>query len=138
LDAPAPARDSATGGGMSKSTKRKRAIARVTWLDAAEDAMLETKRKAAGVSRAELMRMALFNYKPPRSADHTNALARLSGELGKIGSNLNQIAHHLNAGRPGDRIEGALDSALRELYEWRTVLMQALGYDRNRKPRDRD
>ena len=123
---------------MSKSTKRKRDIARVTWLNAGEDALLETKRKAAGVSRAELMRMALFNYKPPRSRDHTNALVRISGELGKIGSNINQIAHHLNAGRPLSRVEGALDAALRELFEWRTALMQALGYERALKPRDRD
>ena len=37
----------------------------------------------------------------------------------------------------GDRIEGALDAALRELFEWRTPLMQALGYERDRKPKDK-
>jgi hypothetical protein len=31
-------------------------------------------------------------------------------------------------------MEGGIDSALAELLEWRTALMQALGYERNRKP----
>jgi len=42
------------------------------------------------------------------------------------------IAFHLNAGRSGDVMEGGIDSALAELLEWRTALMQALGYERNR------
>ena len=54
--------------------------------------------------------------------------------LGKIGSNINQIAHHLNAGRPGDVMEGSVDAAMNELLEWPMALMQALGYERNRKP----
>jgi hypothetical protein len=49
------------------------------------------------------------------------------GELGKIGSNINQIAYHLNAGRPGDVMEGSIAASLRELDEWRTALMQAIG-----------
>ena len=32
--------------------------------------------------------------------------------------------------------EGALEAALNELLEWRMALMQALGYERNRKPHD--
>ena len=47
------------------------------------------------------------------------------GELGKIGSNINQIAYHLNAGRPGEVMEGGIESALREMFEWRTALIQA-------------
>ncbi len=60
-------------------------------------------------------------------------LAKVLAELGKIGSNINQIAYHLNAGRPGDVIEGSIQAALAELLEWRTALMQSLGYERNRK-----
>jgi len=33
-------------------------------------------------------------------------------------------------------MEGCIDATLAELLEWRTALMQALGYERNRKPRD--
>jgi len=63
----------------------------------------------------------------------TQLLAKVLAELGKIGSNINQIAHHLNAGRPGDVMEGSVDAAMNELLEWRMALMQALGYERNRK-----
>ena len=61
-------------------------------------------------------------------------LAKVLAELGKIGSNINQIAYHLNAGRPGDVTEGSIQAALTELLEWRTALMQSLGYERNRRP----
>jgi hypothetical protein len=122
---------------MSKSTKRQRSILRQTWLTPAEDAIVQRKMKAAGVTMSELIRLSLFGYKPPRRQDETEALSRLSGEIGKIGGNINQIAYHLNAGRPGDRVEGRLDEALRELLEWRTAVMHALGAERNRKPKDR-
>ena len=71
-----------------------------------------------------------------RPSVDTVLLAKVLAELGKIGSNINQIAYHLNAGRPGDVMEGSVESALAELLEWRTALMQALGYERNRKPHD--
>jgi hypothetical protein len=63
-----------------------------------------------------------------------NCWQRCWPELGKIGSNINQIAYHLNAGRPGDVTEGSIQAAITELLEWRTALMQSLGYERNRKP----
>ena len=44
-------------------------------------------------------------------------VSRLLGELGKIGSNINQIAHHLNSGLPGDRVTDSLEYALRDLAE---------------------
>jgi hypothetical protein len=119
---------------MSKSTKRVRNILRQTWLTPEEDATVQRKMAAAGVTMSELIRLALFGYKPPRRQDETAALSRLSREIGKIGSNINQIAYHLNAGRPGDTIEGSLDAALRELLEWRTAVMHALGEERKRKP----
>jgi hypothetical protein len=31
-------------------------------------------------------------------------------------------------------MEGSIESALRELDEWRTALMHALGFERSRKP----
>jgi hypothetical protein len=120
---------------MSKSAKRQRSILRQTWLTPEEDAIVKRKMTAAGVTMSELIRLSLFGYKPPRRQDETEALSRLSREIGKIGGNINQIAYHLNAGRPGDRVEGRLDETLRELLEWRTAVMQALGAERKRKPK---
>jgi hypothetical protein len=120
---------------MSNSSKRRRTVLRQTWLTPEEDALIEQNRIAAGVSRSEYIRIALFRYRPPPTKAQTHALSHLSGEIGRVGSNINQIAYHLNAGRPGDRIEGLLEASLRELLEWRTALMQALGYERDRKPK---
>ena len=63
-------------------------------------------------------------------------LAKVLAELGKIGSNINQIAYRYNIseGRPEGNIEGALEAALRELLECRTALIQSLGLERPRKP----
>jgi len=54
-----------------------------------------------------------FSSRPWAAAPATEG----AGELGKIGSNINQIAYHLNAGRPGDVMKGGIESALRELFE---------------------
>lgn len=124
---------------MSKSTKRRRNVLLQSWLTQAEAVTVRRKADAAGVSVSEFMRTAVFRYRLPPTKANTHALSKLCAEIGKIGSNLNQIAYHLNAGRPGDRIEGTLDDALRELLEWRTAVMQALGHERKRKPpRDSD
>jgi len=120
---------------MSRSTKRRRNVLLQSWLTPVEAQTVRRKAADAGVSVSEFMRSALFRYKP-RPRTNTDALSKLGGEMGKIGSNLNQIAHHLNAGRPGDRVEGALNDALRELLEWRGVVMQALGGERKRKIKD--
>jgi hypothetical protein len=133
---------------MSKSLKRRRGIARVTWLNAAEDAELEAKRKAVGVSRAELIRMALFNYKPPRNekaelellAHILAELGGLKGLFGKYGSNLNQLSHYSNMDRfMANLIQAALEengAALRALHECRGAIMRYTDSERHRKPTD--
>jgi hypothetical protein len=125
----------------SSSGKRQRTkfvIARLTPDEHAGVTALADKR---GMSPGALIRQTLLNVPPGpnvrRPTADTKLLAKTLAELGKIGSNINQIAYHLNAGRPGDRIEGSLDDALRELLEWRTALMQALGYERQRKGTDK-
>jgi hypothetical protein len=123
---------------MSKSTKRRRSVLRQTWLTPDEDALIRRKAAVTGVTLSELQRIALFGYKPPPTRTDREALVKLSAGLGRVGSSLNQIAKHLNAGRPGDRVEGVLGEALRELLEWRTMVMQALGYERHRKDDDED
>jgi hypothetical protein len=63
-------------------------------------------------------------------------LAAHQAELGKIGSNLNQIAFHYNAGRISDITPGALEAALQDhdgaihtLLELRAACLKALGFE---------
>ena len=120
---------------MSRSKKRKRTEiihARVTQ---AEKAEVAAKAKAAGGMSA-LFRTAVLGYKPPKSRTDTQAVAKLLAELGKIGSNVNQIAKHLNAGRPGDTVEALVADAMRDLLEMRIGCLQALGLEPSRKIED--
>ena len=82
--------------------------------------------------RQRFARSALLHSRVRPSRIEVQALSRLSGQLGKIGSNVNQIAYHLNAGRPGDRVEGSLLETLRDLKELRIVILQALGKEPRR------
>lgn len=99
----------------------------------------EALRKLAdksGLSIASLIRNALLNTPPPRaprrpSVNH-QAAARVLAQLGKIGSNINQLAHHANAGRPLDRMSNNLELALRDLSELRLACLQALGQEPSR------
>lgn len=132
----------------SGTETRKRMKLRTIRFSADEDAAIAQMATASGYSFAELVRHALFSSPPPRPVRrhhiHDQAVARLMGQLaklkaeaGKHGSNLNQIAHHLNAGRPLQAVEGALDDALeavttfyeRDMAEFRLACMQALGFD---------
>jgi hypothetical protein len=78
-----------------------------------------------------------------------DAIKSSEAGLGKANSNVNQIAHVLNAGRPPDRVMNLLESvlaehleaqrlhneAIRDLLELRLAGLQALGFERNRKVR---
>jgi hypothetical protein len=134
---------------MSRSNNRRRVHVIRARVSPEEKKLAEAKARTMG-SMGALFRAAVLGYTPPRSADRDvmvkllAQLAALRAEIGKVGSNLNQIAFHLNAGRPGDRIEGSLSSALQEyenairtLDELRLVSMQAMGQERGPKP-DKD
>jgi len=120
----------------SGSQKRKLTARIAVNCTAEQKAIIRAKSDAAGYSTSALCLNILLGVPLPSrrhpSVD-TQLLAKVLAELGKIGSNINQIAHHLNAGRPGDVMEGSVDAAMNELLEWRMALMQALGYERNRK-----
>jgi len=122
-------------GGSNKRKRSKFVIAR---LSDEEFAAISTLADRAGLSPGALVRQTLLNVAPTSQMRRITVervlLARVLAELGKIGSNINQIAYHLNAGRPGDVMEGSIDAALNELLEWRTALMQAIGAERHRKP----
>jgi hypothetical protein len=121
-------------GGSNKRKRTKFVIARLNDQEHAAITELADKR---GMSPGALMRQTLLNVPPGpsvrRPTVEVKLLAKVLAELGKIGSNINQIAYHLNAGRPGDVMEGSIEAAMHDLMEWRTAIMQALGYERNRK-----
>src|ERR1019366_948955 len=104
-------------------------------VNAEELRIVKEKAEAAGGVSA-LFRTAVLGYKLPKSKIDTQAMAKLLAELGKIGSNINQIAYHLNAGRPGDTVENMLTETLRDLLEMRGGCMRALGLEPNRKIKD--
>jgi Bacterial mobilisation protein (MobC) len=125
---------------MSKSTKRLRNKIIPVRVNEKEGAAITALAEKLGISPGAIVRQTLLNVVPGRGTRRrsvdTKLLGQVLAEMGKIGSNINQIAYHLNAGRPGDRIEGRIDDALRELLEWRTAVMQAIGAERNRKIKD--
>jgi hypothetical protein len=102
-------------------------------------AKITAKTDAAGLSPSAVCLKVLLDTPLPsrrRPVADEALLVKVLAEIGKIGSNINQIAYRYNIseGRPAGNIEGALEAALRELLEWRTALMQSLGYERPRKP----
>jgi len=123
--------------GRSGSQKRKTTARIAINCTPAQKAEIMKKIDATGLSPSAMCLAVLLDVPLParrRPSVDTQLLAKVLAELGKIGSNINQIAYHLNAGRPGDVTEGSIQAALTELLEWRTALMQSLGYERNRKP----
>lgn len=135
---------------MSKSTKRRRNVLLQSWLTAEEALIVQRKADATAVSVSELLRAAVLGYRLPRSKmNHEIAnqiltqLQGMRGEWNKIGSNINQIAKEVNMAR-SPRL-GSFESEWHELAdrvdrdfsEFRTLLMQAMGEERNRRPRDK-
>jgi hypothetical protein len=122
----------------SGSEKRQRSRMFTVRLSPQEAATVRQKAQAHGQTIGALLRSSLLHVRLHPSRIDLQAVARLLAQLGKIGSNINQIAHHLNAGRPGDRIEGSLEEALRDLGELRIVCLQALGKEPRRGQHDDD
>jgi len=98
------------------------------------------------VRRANIDTKALSQYLAAnaRAADAVRASA---AEFGKVNSNVNQIAHVLNAGRSPERMMNIIEATLlahreamerheellRDMYELRTLGMKALGLEPDRE-----
>ena len=84
----------------------------------------------AGLSVAGFLRVKAFDEPAPRSARRppveVREIARLYGEIGKLGSNVNQLAHHANATRALPTVNElrAMNFYLMEMHD---ALMRALG-----------
>jgi hypothetical protein len=120
------------------SNKRKRTRVLSARFNDQEVAAVRDMAARRGQSVGTLLRTTLLGISPPprsvhRPAVETQAVVKLLAELGKIGSNVNQIAKHLNAGRPGDTMEASIELALRDLMELRHACMRALGYEPHQK-----
>lgn len=94
-------------------------------------------RDHTGHSLADYIRHKIFDTPLPRAARRPTvnhrAVAQLLGQLGKIGSNINQAQKHMNAGHPQWNV---WEEGVRALIEMRTACMEALGRepDRNHPP----
>jgi hypothetical protein len=99
----------------------------------AERAALDAAADRVGLSLGSYIRARALAEPTTRATrrppvDRT-ALAQLLGQIGRVGSNLNQIARSLNSGdteTPGD-----LAAALTELHGMKDALMAALGRGRS-------
>lgn len=91
---------------------------------------IETRAEAAGLTIGGYCKSVIFNSPPPRRSRRPPIdkveLARLLGEIGRLGNNLNQIAHKLHMESLVDLPE--LRDALKDLAILRASVVMALGY----------
>lgn len=135
-----------------------------------EKAALAEKAAHAGMTRSAFIRFAALGTPPPRGQRVLNiehkamteflvAAARVvdatnasNTEFSRVNTNVNQIAHQLNAGRPPERMMNIIEAVLqehrearkrheeiiRDMLDLRTLGMQALGYERSLPREDED
>jgi hypothetical protein len=86
----------------SGSEKRQRTELAMVRLTPAEKTAVEDAADKAGLSVASYSRLQMLGAPPPRGARRPpvekQMLAKVLGQLGKIGSNLNQVARSANMG----------------------------------------
>ena len=112
--------------GSEKRQRQPHIDFRVT---AEEKKEIEAKAEKAGVTTGDFCRAQCLGVSKVRSARRPTVeaatLSRLLAELGKIGSNLNQIAHKLNQG--GWTSAAEVNRALRELQDVAKIIIEATG-----------
>lgn len=113
----------------SGSEKRIRDCVLPIRLSAEERAVIDAAAEKAGLVVSSYARQALLGAPAPRQVRRPvverRELARLLGELGKIGNNLNQLAKDANSGVLV--FEGEIDAAKLALVEMRDAVLRALG-----------
>ena len=111
------------------SENRARSTHLTIRLTADERAAIDQAAEDAGLTAGSYARDRLLGGSAPRQVRRPPAdrkeLARILGELGKIGSNLNQLAHSANVGAVlfSNEIQEALDS----LNGPREAILRAMG-----------
>ncbi len=112
----------------SGSDKRQRSHVGRMRCTASEYSLLVTAAESAGLTIGAFMRQQCLGTPGPRAARRPpierTALAQILGQLGKCGSNLNQIARVLNTG--GDAPPGIAD-AVSDIRQVCQQIMRVLG-----------
>ncbi len=116
----------------SGSENRQRSRMFTLRLSPQEAAIIRRKAADHGQTVAALVRTSLLHVRLQPSRLDRQEVARVLAELGKIGSNVNQIAYHVNAGRPPERVHDSIELALRDLAELRIACLQAIGMEPRR------
>lgn len=115
---------------MSHGTEKRARSTHITIrLTPEERASIDAAAERAGKMTGSYVRERLLDGPLPRQVRRPpvekRELARMLGELGKIGSNLNQLAKSANQGLIV--YTGEIDAALAGLGEVRAALLEALG-----------
>lgn len=86
---------------------------------------------AAGMSRGEYIRQLIINRHPASRLEivyNDPRILKALGDIGKIGSNLNQIAHQLNSGDAfSNRMCDQLQDLMTQLYQMRNEIRTMAG-----------
>jgi len=111
------------------SEKRARSAHITVRLTPDERGQVDASAERAGLTAGSYVRQTVLGASAPRQVRRPpverKELARLLGQLGHIGSNLNQIARALNSGDEAD--DQALAEALKSLRDIRDGALSALG-----------
>lgn len=94
-------------------------------ISAEEKAQIEQKARKAGITTSEFIRRSALGRRLPCYGD-TTLLQAYSMQLGKIGSNLNQIAKYVNQGFLLDSFRGEIKETCRELVDLKFRILPAL------------
>jgi hypothetical protein len=112
----------------SGEMRQRRAFVPVRYSDD-EKAEIHRRAERAGISASDYVRMQVLGMPMPRAqrrpSTEQKELARILGQLGKLGSNINQIAAATNSGNAPP--PSYIARALAELAEMRDAVIAALG-----------
>lgn len=115
---------------MTSGTEKRARVTHLTVrLSADERAAVDAAAERAGLTAGSYARQAMLGAPAPRQVRRPpvekRELARLLGELGKIGGNLNQLAKAANQGLVV--YTGEIDAVVGSLQEMRGAILAALG-----------
>lgn len=111
---------------MRNTDKKKENMVLMSMRISAEDKeLIEEKARKTGLSTSEFIRRCALGRKLPCYGD-TSLLKEYAMQLGKIGSNLNQIAKYLNGGGDYFSIYFELKEAIKELLDLKFMILPAL------------
>lgn len=118
--------------GPSGTETRQRAHAISVRVDGPEREELRARARRASITVGAYIRKQALDAPPPRQSSRpaieVQVLARLTGQLGKIGNNLNQIAHRMNATGLVSPLDVAFIRRMHdELMTLRTAVLRAMG-----------